>query len=122
MYRIASDLDLRDIVGSEIQQICLGRSDVQFRFGSETAICVQSRVTLLEHGRTIATWDEKQNWTSLEFQRLLMIPVLGYSVPNDRLLEINFAGDLTLQLHDDSDQFESMQIYQRAVTNGPIVI
>src|SRR3979490_1852835 len=115
MYRIAADLDLRDIVGSEIQQICLGRSDVQFRFGSGTTICVQSRVTLVEHGRTVATWDEKENWTQLDFQKLLMIPVLGYSVPNERLLEIHLTGDLTLQLHDDSDQFESMQIYQRNV-------
>jgi hypothetical protein len=122
MYRIAADLDLHDIVGSEIQQICLGRSDVQFRFGSGTAICVQSRATLLEHGRTVATWDEKTNWTQLDFQKLLMIPILSYSVPNERLLEIHFAHDLTLQLHDDSDQFESMQIYQRAVRNGPIVI
>jgi hypothetical protein len=122
MYRIAADLDLRDIVGSEIQQICLGRSDVQFRFGSGTTICVQSRVTLVEHGRTVATWDEKENWTQLDFQKLLMIPVLGYSVPNERLLEIHLTGDLTLQLHDDSDQFESMQIYQRNVRKGPIVI
>jgi hypothetical protein len=76
----------------------------------------------VEHGRTVATWDEKENWTELDFQKLLMIPVLGYSVPNERLLEIHFAGDLTLQLHDDSDQFESMQIYQRDVRNGPIVI
>jgi hypothetical protein len=122
MYRIAADLDLRDIVGSEIQQICLGRSDVQFRFGSGTTICVQSRVTLVEHGRTVATWDEKENWTQLDFQKLLMIPVLGYSVPNERLLETHLTGDLTLQLHDDSDQFESMQIYQRNVRKGPIVI
>ena len=54
MYRISSDLDLRDIVGSEVEQIRLGRSDIQFVFGSGTTICVQSRVTLVERGDTIA--------------------------------------------------------------------
>ena len=122
MYRISLDLDLRDIVGSEVEQIRLGRSDVQFVFGSGTTICVQSRVTLVERGDTIAEWDEEKNWTSLDFQRLLLIEVLSYAVPQERLLEIHFAGGLALQLHDDSDQFESMQIYLRGSANGPIVV
>jgi hypothetical protein len=122
MYRISSDLDLRDIVGSEVQQIRLGRSDVQFVFGSGTTICVQSRVRLVERGNTISEWDEEENWTSLDFQRLLMIEILRYAVPHDRLLEIHFAGELTLQLHDDSDQFETMQIYLGGSANGPIVV
>ncbi|MDP2033848.1 MAG: hypothetical protein Q8K29_10615 [Polaromonas sp.] len=58
----------------------------------------------------------------MDFQRLLMIEVLSYAVPHDRLLEIHFAGGLVLQLHDDSDQFESMQIHLRGRANDPIVV
>ena len=122
MYRITGDLDLGDIVGSEIHQICLGRYDVQFRFGSKTLIAVQNRATLLENGETIGAWDEETNWTSLAFQRLLNLRVESYSVPNDRLLEIRFYGGLALHLHDDSDQFESIHIYPRGETVGLIVI
>ena len=122
MYRIAQSLDLGDIVGSEIQQIALGRYDVQLHFGSRTRIAVQSRATLLEGGKIIAAWDEKKNWTTLEFQRLLNDPVEGYSVPDDRTLEISFKSGLVLRLHDDSDQFESMQIYPLGDVVGRIVI
>jgi hypothetical protein len=122
MYRISSGIDLKDIVGSEIHQICLGQFDVQFRFGSKTVICVQSRITLLDRGAIVASWDEKANWTTLEFQKLLNVPIIDYSVPNDRLLEIQFFGGLTLQLHDDSDQHESMQIYPRGEVVGQIII
>ncbi len=122
MYRIAQSLDLDDIVGSEIQQISLGRYDVQFHFGSRTRIVVQSRATLLERGEIIAAWEENRNWTTLEFQRLLNAPIEGYSVPDDRTLEIRFSSELVLHLHDDSDQFESMQIYPLGDAVGQIVI
>lgn len=122
MNRFASDIDLKDIVGSEIQQICVGAFDVQFRFGSKTAICVQSRVTLLEQLTMIATWDEKTGWSALEFQKVLNVPVTGYSVPNDRLLEIQFQGGLALQVHDDSDQYESLQIYPRGDSAAVIIV
>jgi hypothetical protein len=42
MYGLPKDHALDDIVGSEIQQICLDRSDVQFRFGAENAIYAQA--------------------------------------------------------------------------------
>lgn len=109
-------------MNSNLDQICLGRYDVQFRFGCGTAICVQSRVTLRESGVIIAIWSEEQNWTTLEFQRLLNLEATAFSVPHERLLEIEFPGALTLQLHDDSDMFESMLIYQPGVAGGPIVI
>jgi len=51
MYRISEDLDLKEIVGSEIQQVCSGRYDVQFRFGSGTCIAVQGDITLLNRNK-----------------------------------------------------------------------
>lgn len=122
MYCIPADLDLREIVGSNLDQICLGRYDVQFRFGCGTVICVQSRATLKEADAIIAIWSEKQNWTTLEFQRLLNLSATSFSVPHKRLLEIQFPNALSLQLHDDSEMYESMQIYQRGVADGPIII
>ncbi len=113
MYRIPDDLDLNDIVNSEIQQICLGRYDVQFHFASGTIVAVQGDVTLLDGDKVIGTWNEAGNWTSLGFQQLLNVAVTGYSVVNDRLLQINFASGLILHLHDYSDQYESFQIYPK---------
>ena len=122
MYRFASDLNLDDLVGSEIQQICLGPFDVQFRFGSDTCIAVQGRVTLVAAGDVMCEWTVLGGWSNGEFQRLFNCSIETYAVLNDRLLEIGFQGGLALHLHDDSDQFESLQIYLKGDVVGPVVV
>jgi len=111
MYGFPEDLTLDDIVGSEIQQICLGRGDVQFRFGSHRVICVQSQVEVYDGDKLVSAWDPRTNWTNGAFQMLLMVAIDGYAVLDARLLEISFQGGLRLRLHDNSAEFESMQIY-----------
>jgi len=111
MYHFPSDLNLDDLVGSEVHQICLGPADVQFRFGSRTCIAVQSRATLVAAESAISVWTGPDGWSNREFQQMLGLPVRQYAVLTDRLLEIQFMNGLVLQLHDDSDQFESLQIY-----------
>jgi hypothetical protein len=122
MYRYPADLDLNDIVGSDLDQICLGGFDVQFVFSSKTRICVQSRVSVFENNDLSVVWDGKKHWSNLSFHRLLNATVQSYKVINDQTLEIQFSGALKLQLHDDSDQYESMQIYRTWDASGPIVI
>lgn len=111
MYGFPNDLALDDIVGSEIQQICVGRGDVQFRFGSGRHICVQSSAEVFEGEKLVSAWDQNNGWTNASFQRLLMVSVYAYVLRNERLLEIKFQDGLRLQLHDNSTQFESLQIY-----------
>jgi hypothetical protein len=110
MYRFSEDLDLQEIVGSEIQQICVGRYDVQFHFHSGTSIGGQADVTLLDGAEEIGRWTEDANWSTLAFQKLLNITITNYSVPNDRVLRIEFDNGLVLELHDSSDQYESFLI------------
>jgi hypothetical protein len=122
MYRFASDLRLDDLVGSEIQQICVGPADVQFHFGSGTCIAVQSRVTLVISGAALCEWSIPVGWSNCEFQRLFNCTITACAVLNDRLLEIRFTDGLALQFHDDSDQFESLQIYPKGSVIDQIVV
>ena len=112
MYGV-SGLNLDEIVGSEIHLIGCGRYDVQFHFNSGTKIVVQGDVTLFQGEKVAGTWNEDKNWSSLAFQDFLNIPIKGYSVPNDRLLTIEFENSFVLQLHDSSEQYESFQIYKK---------
>jgi hypothetical protein len=122
MYRFSQELDLSNIVGCELNQVCLGGYDVQFVFDSKTTIVVASRVSLFEHNELVATWNPDINWSDLRFQSLLNTVVLGYSVINDQTLEIRFANNFSLRLYDESDQFESLQIYFKGDSDSPIVI
>lgn len=116
MYGIPLNLDLDDIVGAEIRQICIGRYDVQFHFTSGRGIFVQSTAEILgEGGCLLADWCEDTGWSSTSFFDLLNAPIRAYSIPNDKTLEIAFEGNLTLRLYDSSDRFESMQIQPEGI-------
>ena len=121
MYRVDKALDLSFLLGTDLNQIALGRYDVQFIFDCTSKICLQSRATVLLNGEEIAEWNE-DGWSSLEFQKILNESVLGFSVPTDRLIEIQFTNGFRLCLYDDSDQYESMQIYQPDPAKPMIVI
>jgi hypothetical protein len=111
MFGFPNDLNLDDIVGSEIQQICIGRSDVQFRFGSKRHMCSQGLVEVFHDHLLVASWNVEAGWSSIEFQRLLHCAIENYNLLDERRLEIVFDGGLALHLHDNSDEFETIQIY-----------
>lgn len=111
MHGFSEDLKLDGVIGSEIQQICLGRYDVQFLFGSGTRICVQSLVEVFEDDELVATWDEERNWTTTAFQKLLNETVDSYALLSKQVMEIKLQNGLQLRLHDNSTQYESLQIY-----------
>ena len=112
MYGVPLDLDLQSIIGNDLNLVGLGKYDVQLNFdGSGVKICIQGDITLMEDKQVIAVWNEKGHWSSLAFQKLLNATVEGYAVPIKRLLEISFKNNLILHLHDNSDQYETMQIY-----------
>ncbi len=121
MYRFDPNLDLSSIVGSEIQQVCRGPADVQLR-GPSFRISVQSRITLREGDDVVGIWTPEGNWSSLAFQRLIMVPISGFSVLSERILEIRFASELAAHFHDDSEQYESLQIYLPGDKLAPIVV
>ena len=91
MYGVPLDLDLQSIIGNDLNLVGLGKYDVQLNFdGSGVKICIQGDITLMEDKQEIAVWNEKDNWSSLAFQKLLNATVVGYAVPNKNLLEISF--------------------------------
>ena len=121
MYGFAPDLEIEGLISSELEQICIGKFDVQFHFGSGTFIAVQGRVKILNNGDQIARWTEEQSWDTPAFHELLNQAVKGYSVASRDVLRIDFDNGLTLELIDSSDQYESVQIYPNG-KSGPIIV
>ncbi|MES2317404.1 MAG: hypothetical protein V4631_07890 [Pseudomonadota bacterium] len=115
MYGFPSDLNLDDIIGMQIEQICLGRFDVQFRFGAERTICSQALVEVFRDDALISAWGPESIWSNSSFQMLLEPVIEAYAVVHERLLEIRLKGGLELHLHDSSMQFESVKIYPEMI-------
>ncbi len=117
-----SKIEIEGMIDHTLNQICIGKYDVQFRFSSGTFIAVQGGANILESGQSIATWSEEGAWSDLSFQRLVNHDVIGYSIPDSKTLRIDFDDNFVLELLDDSDEYESMQIYPNGEIAAIIVI
>jgi hypothetical protein len=110
MYRFAKDLDLSILIGRDLNQICVGRHDIQFRFSPDVSISLQSRATVLHDGKIAATWVEDKGWSSTGYHKLLNQTVISARVESESMLEIVLSDHWQLQLFDESDQYESMTL------------
>jgi len=116
MYRIPADLNLSNIVGSEIDLIGLGKYQIQFCFRSGETISVESKIEIWSKQRIVCIWNRKTHqWSNQLFQELLGVEVSGFRVENDTTLSINFGNDCTLKLYDDSDEYESIVIQPETI-------
>jgi hypothetical protein len=122
MYGFNEELVIEGLIDHSLNQICVGKYDVQFHFSSGTFIAVQGGARIIEGGSAIATWTEEGAWSDLSFHKLLNHDVKGYSISDLKTLCINFDEDFALELFDDSDEYESMQIFPNGETNKIIVI
>lgn len=122
MHGFPLDFEIEGLIGSDLQQICIGKYDVQFRFGSGTTIALQSEARINENEERVGTWNEQNGWDSLSFQTLLNCSVISYEVLTLQLLRIHFDNKLTLELLDNSDQYESVQIYPAGRSDQIIVV
>jgi hypothetical protein len=122
MYGFSSDLEIGGLVGCALQQIRIGKYDVQFHYDSGTFMAVQGEARILKAGNILATWNEDCVWDNLSFQTLLNLSVRSYCVRNKKVLAIAFEDDFVLELLDDSNQYESVQIYPLDETGRLIVI
>ena len=121
MYRIPPDLDLSFFVGSTLEQVAIGKYDVQFRFDSGASIALQGEATVFLDGTPAAHWSEETGWSTLAFQNLLNHCMLDVRVLTERVIELCFSENVRLQLCDNSDQYESMQI-QSPAGGAPIIV
>lgn len=122
MYGFSPEMEIEGVVDAELQQICVGKFDLQFRFSSGTLITVQNKARVYSAGLLCASWTEETGWDHADFQRLLNAKTIGYEVLDESLLRLEFKNNLSLEMTDDSDQFESLQIYPMGDVSRMIVI
>lgn len=122
MHGFAQNMEIEGLTGSDLIQICVGKFDVQFRFGSGTLIAVQGGARVLNNGTQIASWSEENSWDSPAFHKLLNQSATKYSVSNENVFRIDFEEGLVLELIDNSEQYESMQIYPNGDLDKIIVV
>lgn len=111
MYGFPKDLDLNFLVGAHIPQLRFGIGDVQLMFSCQLQICVQGKIDIFLDDKVIANWAQRSLWSSLSFQQIYNKDILEAHLLNDRILEIKLEDNLTILIYDNSEHYESLQIY-----------
>jgi hypothetical protein len=111
MYRIPKDLNLSPVVGEFTTQIRVGRFDLQFTFG-KFDFAMSSPVNVFRDGKLVAHWEEGK-WPDAGFYDVMNSEVTHCSTVGDDRIVFQFANGLEMHLVDNSDQYESMQIYSK---------
>ena len=109
MYRIPKSLDLSSIVGQFTTQLRIGQYDFQFTLGN-VSFTVESSIKLYRGDTLVAHW-EAARWPSAEFYDIMNVDVTHWETIGDTVIAIEFANGMSMHLEDDSDHYESMQIY-----------
>ncbi len=111
MYRFPDDLDLGIVAGSHIPQLCFGIGEVQIHFSCGVTICIQGEIDIFLGEKVIANWAQGSLWSSLDFQKIYNKDVRNAGLLSNQILEIQLDDNLSIRLYDNSDHYESLQIW-----------
>jgi hypothetical protein len=97
--------------GGEVEQVCVGKFDLQFHLHPKGNTSVWARCELQDaQGNVVDVWEEKRSSQFCEFIDLLGAIVSDVLIDNNTTLRLRFADGRQLVLLDVSEQCESFQV------------
>ncbi len=115
MHGLDADLDLRFLIGRVLQQVCIGKYQIQFRFDAQVSLSIESEFAIEDfRGREV--------FTTVPGSAAAVCNLLGASITSEThdpsgQLNLHFSDGGTLELTDPTDEYESYQI-----SYGPTLI
>ena len=108
MYGVPSDLPLGRFVGQDLNQIALGRFQLQFHFSGTGSIFAESRWELRgPSGEIVDAACERAERDCHRVHQVIDVPVARYSIDAQRSFTLFFKSGHALTVFDDSEQYES---------------
>jgi len=118
MYKLPSELNLDELVGQEINMICVGPYDAQVKF--EKGMTIQSLFKLAgEIEGKYSVWFSGE-W--VDTSNLLKVPkqeVMQVLRASDTELQIVLSNDVKLSIYTEESQYESINI---SMPNGTLEV
>jgi len=111
MYGVPADLPLQPFVGHELNQICLGRFQLQLHWAGVGSIAVEGRWELRDaSGLVIDAEQDYQGRDVYRIHRIIDLKTTGFEVDPPRTFSLLFESGFRLTVFDDTDQYESFSI------------
>ena len=112
MYGVPSDLPLGRLVGRNLDQIALGRFQIQFHFAGASSIFVHSSWELRgPTGELIDSSCEHAERDCFRVHQVIGVPVLRFSIDAPRSFTLFFESGHALTIFDDLDRYESFSMH-----------
>ena len=121
MYPIPANPDLTGIIDSPLTQVCFGEFILQFHFESNARLECQGTIQHSDQGTQLATWADGK-LSGPAFLSLLGKRPTRFQVISSEKLELYFENGQILTLLNDSEQYESFQIYQSGNSHPSLII
>lgn len=102
---------LLHLKGGEVQQVCVGKFDLQFHLHPNGNISIWSLCELLDaNGSVIDTWEDGSRSANFQFANLLGATVSDVSIDDVTTLRLQFTDGRQLLIFDTSEQYESFSV------------
>ena len=113
MYGLKPDAiqHVSHLKGGEVQQVCVGKFDLQFHLHPAGNISIWSRCDLIApDGRVADTWEDGVRSEKFLFADLLGGVVADVVIEDAKTLRLQFSDGRQLVIYDTSEQYESFSI------------
>jgi hypothetical protein len=108
MHGIPKDTDLSPLVGTTLEQLCIGLHEIILRFGDNLSLTVEGSLRI-DFDST--SWNgSKYGEAANVFAALLGVEVIRCAVIDSKTLCIEFANGGVVTAYDSKDCYESFQL------------
>lgn len=115
MYGVPENLDLSHLVGDRLDSVTIQEHQIIIDFDSGVSFVIEGRMDVTENGSPVAQWEQKNGWSSVDFQKVVGSTVEAFAIPSRDQLNIHFGGNRVLRIYDNSPQYESFHIYPQGI-------
>jgi hypothetical protein len=114
MYGVPADLPLQPFVGKELNQIGLGRFQLQLHFSGTGSIFIEGRWELHDpSGILLDAEKEHAERDSYRIHRVLDLPVARFEIDPPRSFTLVFEPSYRLTVFDETPQYESFSLHMK---------
>jgi len=112
MYGVPEDLPLQPFVGQELNQICLGRFQLQLHWASVGSIFVEARWELRDAaGVVVDTEQDHEARDAYRIHRIIDLKTTGFEIDPPRAFSLLFESGFRLTVFDETPQYESFSVH-----------
>jgi hypothetical protein len=112
MYGVPADLPVNVFVGKELNQIGLGRFQIQFHCSGTGSIFVEGRWELRDSvGELVDRSTEHDRRQSYRVHSIIDVPIVGSEIDPPRSFTLAFESGHRLTVFDDTPQYSSFSVH-----------